>query len=236
MRRTGATHGIDGDAAAGADGEVGHLRQADVGADADRADDEAGGDRGSVGQDHCGLGELHHGSTGVDGDAVGDELGLDEDGHLGVEWREQLVRGLHDRGGDAGTREVLGRLDPDESSSDHDGRGRCGSHIAEETLGIFDGPKHPHPIETLDGGPHREGTGAQDELVVRQERLVAATRRPDRHRLGHGIDPDDLSADADIEPEAVEEPLRGLEQEVRLVLDHPTDEVRQPTVGVGDVT
>ena len=50
------------------------------------------------------------------------------------------------------------------------------------------------------------------------------------------VDGDDLVVHSGVEPEAVEQLLRGLQREVILLFDQPPDEVGQAAVGEGDVT
>jgi hypothetical protein len=51
-----------------------------------------------------------------------------------------------------------------------------------------------------------------------------------------GVDVDHLRAHPDVEAEPLEQALRGLQQEVVLVLDHAANEVRKAAVGVRNVT
>ena len=232
----GAAGVVDGDAATGPDREPGHLGQAGVGAHADRADHELPGDLAPVGQADTPLGHLGDGDAGLDPHAVLDELGLDEDRHLGVEGRQHLVGGLDDRDLDARMAEVLGRLEADEAGTDHDGRRRSGRHGAEEVLGVLDGAQHLDPVEAGDRRPHGHRAGAQHELVERQLVLAAVGRGAHRHAVPDGVDADDLGVDPDVEAEALEQLLGRLQEQVVLVLDDAADVVREAAVGVGDVT
>ena len=51
--------------------------------------------------------------------------------------------------------------------------------------------------------------------------------------MAAGVDGDDLGVDPDVEPEAVEEPLGGLQEQIILVFDHAAHEIGQSAVGVG---
>ena len=44
------------------------------------------------------------------------------------------------------------------------------------------------------------------------------------------VDGDDLAVDPDVQAEAVEELLGGLQRQILLLLDQPAHEVRQPAV------
>ena len=87
------------------------------------------------------VGHLGDRDARLDRDAVGDELGGDQDGQLGVERGEDLVGRLDDRHGDPLAGEVLGGLEADEPGPDDHGRlaARPVTSSA-EPLGVLDGP------------------------------------------------------------------------------------------------
>ncbi len=221
---------VDGDAAPRADGEAGHLGEAHVGPHADRTDHEVGGEHATVGQgDGVGF-DRGHLDAGLDGDPVGHELVLDQDRQLGVERRHDLGRGLHDRDVEALVHEVLGHLEADEPGADHHGGLRRRVHVGGEAGGVLDGPQRADPVVPGDGRAHRRRTHREHELVVGHDALLPRVGGAHGDLVGLRVDGDHLGRHVDVEPEAVEQRLGGLEGEVLLLLDHAPDEVREAAV------
>ena len=226
---------VDRQATAGSQLEPGGLGDPHVGSHADRADDEIGREHLSVAERDSALVDRHNCRAGRDAHAVGDELVGDEDRELGIERRQHLRSCLHEADVEALLDEVLGHLEADEPGTDHDrGRGRV-ADVRREPGRVLDGPERPDPVVAGDRGPHGCGAHAEHELVVGDERLGTGERRACGDGVGAAVDGDDFVVHPDIEPEAVEQLLRGLEGEVLLFLDQSTDEVGQAAVREGDV-
>ena len=105
-----------------------------------------------------------------------------------------------------------------------------------EPGGVLDRPQGANPVIAGDRRAHRCRAHAEHELVVADDGLCARDRRTGRDGVPGAVDRDDLVVDPDVEPEAVEELLRGLEGQVLLLFDQPADEVGQAAVGERDVT
>ncbi len=227
---------VDGDATARSQLQSSELGKPDIGSDADGTDDEISGEDPSVGKGHSALVDGRDGRTGLDMDAVGNELVAHENRKLRIERWEDLRGGLDDRDVYSLCDEVLGHLEADEPSPDHDGRRRCDVDVGGEPCRVLNGPKRAGPVVSGDGRAYRSGAHAEHELVVGDGLFLAGERRPRRDGVSRTVDGDDLVMDPDIEPEPVEELLGGLERQVLLLFDEPADEVRQAAVGERDVT
>ena len=107
--------------------------------------------------------------------------------------------------------------------------------LAGQQLGILDGAQDADPVEPRERGPDGRRAGAEDQRVVGELRGRTVRRGTNRDGVPGGVDVDDLRAHPHVEAEPLEQALRGLQQEVVLVLDHAADEVRKAAVGVGHV-
>ena len=161
---------VDADPPRGPSARPAASASSHVGPHADRADNEVGGKHPPVGERHRALLDRCDRRSGLDVDAVRDELVGDEDRELRIQWRQHLRGGLDDRHVDALPDEVLGHLESDESGADHD-RGRwCDVDVGEEAGRVFDGPQCASPVISGDRGPHRRCAHAEHELVVAEQR------------------------------------------------------------------
>ena len=130
----------DGDAAARPELQAGRFRESHIGSHPDRADDKFCREGPSIGKRHGGVVHRCHRRSGLDVNAVRDQLVLDENGELRIERRKHLRRGLDDRDLDALHDEVLGHLEPDEPRTDHDRGRRRNVDVGQEPGCVFDRP------------------------------------------------------------------------------------------------
>ncbi len=116
---------VDPDAAAFAERDAGGGGQARLGSDADREDDDVGGNPRSRCGRHDDLPvrglEAGDGIAQLELDPVLGEVIVQGLGHLRVERGHHLGHRLHDGHGDPSLHEVLGHLEPDEAATDDDG-------------------------------------------------------------------------------------------------------------------
>ena len=251
---------VDLDAAALAEGQPGRLRQIGIGTHAERDDHHVG---------RMNLARLRFDLERVVGrlaefldavaerelDAVHLQMAADEPGVFRIERGHHLVEHLHDRDVEPEMAKVLGGLQPDETSADHDrllGRTHhlnagIGVHAGQVGRTLFDPfadrPRVGHGPDLEDAGKvdagkrraNRLGPGRKHQLVVALGRHFAGQRVAQIDGLGLGVDRHGLAVRARVDVELLMESALAGDQQARLVLDDAADVIGQAAVGVGHV-
>ena len=86
---------------------------------------------------------------------VGRQFITDQDGKLGIEWREDLGCGLDDGDLDTLSDEVLCHLQADEPCADHDSRLRRHIDVGCQTCSVLNRPEGPDPLVARNGRSYR---------------------------------------------------------------------------------
>ena len=167
---------------------------------------------------------------------VAPEAVVDIRRHVPVKRGQHVVRTLDQRHPHTHAGEVLGHLQPDVSTSCHDGILRpVARHEITHGESILDGAHGHDPRIPCPRHLRHQGLGArrQYEHIVALVVLGAVIQPPDPHRLGIPVDGDRLVPDPDVHVEAVPEGVRRLERQLPPVADDASHIVRESAVRIG---
>ncbi len=231
---------VDGDVAAGAEGEAGVFGELVFGADADGEDDESGVEP-AAGFEACGD-AVFLGGEGFDAiaedevDAVVAEFGEEGEGHFRVELWQDLGLEFDEGDGFSEVGELFCHFEADEACAD-DGDAFGGGGLAEDAVHVLEVSQgeDARVIDAGEGWAEGGGSGGEDEVVVGVVFFGAGGEVAEVDGFVFAVDAGGFGEGADFEVEELAEGVRGLEGEFGAVGDFAADVVGEAAVGEGDV-
>ena len=203
--------------------------------DADREDDQVGGDLlGSEVDDHPAIriGEADGRRGQQDADPLGPHVRLEMVRHLGVEHGHDLVERLDEGDLQPAMGERLDHLDADVAAADDDRRARVILEQLDDAVHVRDAAQRADArvVDAGDRGAQGRRAGREDERVVRLGVHLAGASLADRDLLGVAVDREHLVPCAHVEGEGLTQALRRLQEQGVALLDVSADVVREPAV------
>ena len=131
--------------------------------------------------------------------------------------------------------EILDHLEADEAGTDHERTAGGRDEGRHRRVDVVDVAQRKHAFPSGDRRPHGRRARRKHQCVIRLRRLRPGNQVAHQHCLGRAIDGDDLVVHAHVEVEPAAEGRRGLQQEIRTLLDEAAEVIRKTAVGERDM-